>query len=79
MELKGLRRRKEKEKREREREREFYFNNFYLCSIFKNNAHNACRRYLMKFEVTDLDERMLLEKESNWRDENANFKYKGLK
>ena len=33
----------------------------------------------MKFEVTDLDERMLLEKESNWRDENANFKYKGLK
>lgn len=33
----------------------------------------------MKFEATDLDERMLLEKESNWRDENANFKYKGLK
>ena len=33
----------------------------------------------MKFEVTDMDERMLLEKESNWRDENANFKYKGLK
>lgn len=33
----------------------------------------------MKFYVTDLDERMLLEKESSLRDENANFKYKGLK
>ena len=41
MELKGLRRRKELEKREREREREFYFNNFYLGSIFKIiYAHN---------------------------------------
>lgn len=33
----------------------------------------------MKFYVTDLDERMLLEKESSLRDENTNFKYKGLK
>lgn len=33
----------------------------------------------MKFYVTDLDERMLLEKESSLRYENANFKYEGLK